>query len=185
MLKRISEETKEKIEKLYAEGISMGNIAWQTGVSYSSVYGLTRARQRTNPDTGKQFESRIEYEKYNARQRTNPDTGKQFESHKKYLEYRTRQITNPDTGKQFESKTEYENYNARQRTKREKNKELSYLISEQLKRLGQTQAWLAEKLGFSRQTFSLYSQGKSLPKGEKLDQLLEIINFNHSKNQRA
>lgn len=42
-------------------------IVRQTGVSYPSVYGLTRI----NPETGQRFESLTQYGKYTARQRAN------------------------------------------------------------------------------------------------------------------
>ena len=54
MAKRIPEETRVEIIRLYDQGrgLSSAKIARQTKVSYSSVYGLTRARQKINPETG-------------------------------------------------------------------------------------------------------------------------------------
>ena len=48
MPKKIPPETKEEIIRLYDNGRGLNplEIVRQTGVSYSSVYGLTRARQR-------------------------------------------------------------------------------------------------------------------------------------------
>ena len=109
----------------------------------------------------------------------NPETGKLFESQTDYLEYRARQRTNPETGKSFESLTKLQQYRARQRTNSKKNRELSDLVKKRLEELEQNQSWLAEQLGVSRQAVSLYAQGKSLPKGEKLEQLLKIINLNY------
>ena len=73
MRKRIPERAREEIIRLYdnGSGLSPAEIARQTGVSYSSVYGLTRIRQRVNPETGEPFESRNQYQEYTARQRVN------------------------------------------------------------------------------------------------------------------
>ena len=71
MPKRISNELREEISRLYddGKGRSPAEISRQTGISYFSVYGMTKARQRINPGTGKPFESRTEYNDYSARQR--------------------------------------------------------------------------------------------------------------------
>ena len=124
MPKRIPDEVRDEINRLYdaGRGMSPKEIARRIGVPYSSVYGMTRARQRTNPETGKPFESRGEYAAYQARQRTNPKTGKPFESLGEYAAYQARQRTNPETGKPFESRGEYEAYQARQRTNPETGK---------------------------------------------------------------
>ena len=54
MTKRIPDESRKEIIRLYdnGSGLTPAEIARQTGVSYSSVYGLTRVRQRDNPETG-------------------------------------------------------------------------------------------------------------------------------------
>src|SRR3989339_672739 len=118
MAKRLSAEIKEKITLLYdnGNGLDISKIAQQIGVSYQAIYSLTRIKQRTNPETGKLFESRNEYNDYHTRQRTNPETGKLFESLTEYNDYHSRQRTNPETGKLFESLTEYDDYHSRQRT---------------------------------------------------------------------
>ena len=71
MPKRIPQETREEIQRLYDDGrgISSAKIARQTGVSYASVYGMTKVRQRINPETGEQFKSQTEYLEYLVRQR--------------------------------------------------------------------------------------------------------------------
>ena len=73
MPRRIPDETKEKIIRLYdnGSGLSPAEIAKQTDISYSSVYGLTRAKQRVNPETGQPFESRSQYQEYTTKQRVN------------------------------------------------------------------------------------------------------------------
>ncbi len=73
MPRRIPDEKREEIIRLYDNGggMSPAEIARQTGVSYSSVYGLTKVRQRVNPETGEPFESKSQYQEYTARQRVN------------------------------------------------------------------------------------------------------------------
>src|SRR3989339_594477 len=124
MAKRLSAEIKEKITLLYdnGNGLDISKIAQQIGVSYQAIYSLTRIKQRTNPETGKLFESRNEYNDYLIRQRTNPETGKLFESRNEYKDYHIRQRTNPETGKLFASLTEYNDYHTRQRTNPETGK---------------------------------------------------------------
>ncbi|MEK6830918.1 MAG: helix-turn-helix domain-containing protein, partial [Nanoarchaeota archaeon] len=101
MSKKIPEEKKEEIIRLYdkGNGMSLKEIAQQIGVSYPSVYGLTKLKKRINPETKKQFESLYELQDYQARQRINPETKKQFESRSEYDDYQARQRINPETKK--------------------------------------------------------------------------------------
>ena len=117
MVKRIPEETREEIMRLYDDGngLSPTEIVKRTEMPYSSVYGLTRARQRINPETGQPFESLTKLRGYQARQRINPETGQPFESLTKLMSYRVRQRINPETGQPFESRNQYQEYLARQR----------------------------------------------------------------------
>ncbi len=203
MSKRIPEEKKKEVQRLYEKGISMKDIAGRTGISYYSVYGLTRLRQRTNPETKKPYRSRGEYDDYQARQRTNPETDKSyrskseyddylarqrtnpetdmlFESLREYLDFRARQRTNPETNRPFKSSRELRDYNARQRSQKERNRELSDFVKRRLKWIGLNQNWLAEKIGVSRQAVSLYVAGKSIPKGENLRNLLLALDIKKS-----
>src|SRR3989338_5713636 len=200
MAKRLSAEIKEKITLLYdnGNGLDISKIAQQIGVSYQAIYSLTRIKQRTNPETGKLFESRNEYNDYLIRQRTNPETGKLFASQNEYNDYHIRQRTNPETGKLFESlteyndyhirqrtnpktrklfasRTEYNDYHERQRTSRPENQELSDLIKKRLKELGRNQSWLAEEIEVTKQRVSQYVQGKSFPKEDVLQKLYSSL----------
>src|SRR3989344_5564567 len=177
MAKRLSAEIKEKITLLYdnGNGLDISKIAQQIGVSYQAIYSLTRIRQRTNPETGKLFESQNEYNDYHIRQRTNPETGKLFESLTEYNDYHSRQRTNPETGKLFASRTEYNDYHERQRTSRPENQELSDLIKKRLKELGRNQSWLAEEIEVTKQRVSQYVQGKSFPKEDVLQKLYSSL----------
>ena len=158
MPKRISNETKEEIMKLYdhGSGLSPIEIARQTGVSYPSVYGLTRVRQRVNPETGQPFESLSQYQDYNARQRVNPETGQPFESRSQYQDYRERQKVN-----------------------RPENQRLGGLIRRRLKNLGKNQSWLAEEIGVTRQSVSLYVKGRSVPKDDLLQKLYSSLDVQY------
>src|SRR3989339_638069 len=177
MAKRLSAEIKEKITLLYdnGNGLDISKIAQQIGVSYQAIYSLTRIKQRTNPETGKLFESRNEYNDYLIRQRTNPETGKLFESLTEYDDYHIRQRTNPKTRKLFASRTEYNDYHERQRTSRPENQELSDLIKKRLKELGRNQSWLAEEIEVTKQRVSQYVQGKSFPKEDVLQKLYSSL----------
>ena len=200
MPRRIPDEKREEIIRLYDNGggMSPAEIARQTGVSYSSVYGLTKVRQRTNPETGKPFESISQYKDYQARQRTNPETGKPFESLSQLLNYQARQRTNPETGKPFESRSQYNDYQARQRTNPEtrkpfesisqyakhmmgqrqealENQALSHVIKTGLEELEQTQSWLAREIGVSREAVSQYAQGKCIPHDEVLERIFSAL----------
>ena len=154
MQRRIPQEVREEINRLYNDGLRLSEIARQTGVSYPSVYGMTRARQKVNPETGEPFESYTAYRKHLARQKVNPETGEPFKS-----------------------RTEYEAYHARQRINR--NKGLGNLIREILEELGQNQSWLAKQLGVSRQAVSNYIQGRLIPGEDKVERLLQVIRTNY------
>ena len=117
MPKRIPDKTREEIIRLYnnGSGQSPAEISRQTGVSYSSVYGWTRVRQRINPETKQQFESRSQLMDYKVRQRVNPETGQPFESLSQYEKYMVRKRINQKTKQPFESRGQYEEYTVKQR----------------------------------------------------------------------
>ena len=158
MRKRIPERAREEIIRLYdnGSGLSPAEIARQTGVSYSSVYGLTRIRQRVNPETGEPFESRNQYQEYTARQRVNPETGEPFES-----------------------RSQYQEYTARQRVNRPENQGLSDLIKKRLKELGRNQSWLSREIGVSRQAVSKYVQGKYTPDNGVLEKMYSALEVSY------
>lgn len=87
---RIPDETKEDIQRLFddGKGISPAEIARRTGISYTTVYSLTRVQQRG-------FASNYEYEVHLAQQRG-------FESVNEYREYcaqhRTERKANRELG---------------------------------------------------------------------------------------
>ena len=74
----------------------------------------------------------------------------------------------------FASNSEYRKEGARRRQSYPSNKALSALINRRLEELGENQSWLARRTGLSRQTISLYVQGKVFPKD---DETLRSIAF--------
>ncbi len=225
MRRRISEEKRVEIQRLYKEGQGSRKIARQTGVSETSVYSMTKlkqrinpatgrpyksyseyknnlarqetnpetnqpyksysellsyqARQRYNPETGKRFGSLEELYDYQARQKTNPHTHRKFRSKREYLDYLARQKTNPTTNKLYESHSEYKSYQARQRMQRKENRRFNRLVKKGLKGLGQTRLGLAKKLGVTKRAVLFYLQGRTIPRGERLNRLLRILNINN------
>src|SRR3989339_782157 len=177
MAKRLSAEIKEKITLLYdnGNGLDISKIAQQIGVSYQAIYSLTRIKQRTNPETGKLFESRNEYNDYLIRQRTNPETGKLFESQNEYKDYHIRQRTNPETGKLFESLTEYNDYHSRQRTNPETGKLFESLTEYNDYHIRQRTNPKTRKLFASRTEYNDYHerQRTSRPENQELSDLIK------------
>ena len=177
MAKRLSAEIKEKITLLYdnGNGLDISKIAQQIGVSYQAIYSLTRIKQRTNPETGKLFESRNEYNDYLIRQRTNPETGKLFESRNEYKDYHIRQRTNPETGKLFESLTEYNDYHSRQRTNPETGKLFESLTEYDDYHIRQRTNPKTRKLFASRTEYNDYHerQRTSRPENQELSDLIK------------
>src|SRR3989338_4895233 len=177
MAKRLSAEIKEKITLLYdnGNGLDISKIAQQIGVSYQAIYSLTRIKQRTNPETGKLFESRNEYKDYHIRQRTNPETGKLFASENEYNDYLIRQRTNPETGKLFASQTEYNDYHIRQRTNPETGKLFESLTEYDDYHIRQRTNPKTRKLFASRTEYNDYHerQRTSRPENQELSDLIK------------
>lgn len=124
MLKKISNETIEEIQKLYAQKFSIGKIAKKISVPYSVAYTHARLTQRINPDTGKLFESYTEYREYLAGQKGFGSikdytedwvNNKGFDSVSEYNKQNLLKRINPETKKPFKSKIEYENYLSKKR----------------------------------------------------------------------
>lgn len=175
MFKTILRETKRKILSLYHQKYSVRVIARQTGVSYLTVYGLTKLREKINPETGKPYASIKEYYKFRIKHWINPETGKPFKSQTEYQDYRARQKINPETRKPYASYSELHNYQAKQRSKRTKNKEFSNLLKRRLSWVGVNQSWLAQRMGMSREAISQYINGETIPQGDNLKNLLSAL----------
>lgn len=161
-------------------------IARRTGVSYSSVYGLTRLQERGfnslaeyQDDLARRrgFDSRYESDRHRAKEkgfssihayREYHAKGRGFSSLHDYREYQSRE-------QGFASRSEHTEHLAERRRTRRKNSILSGILSESLSELDRTQAWLARQLGVSRQMVSRYVSGSAMPARDKLGGLLDII----------
>ena len=110
MSRKISDKTKQLIQKLHNKGLSVREIARKVNVSYPIVWEYTKAKKRGFKSYSEYreylvkkrgFESFYEYQNHLARQ-------KGFGSYNKYREYLARQ-------RGFESFYEYQNHLARQK----------------------------------------------------------------------
>ena len=172
MAKRLTDMSKRVMYRLKQDSMDYKEIADVFGVSYTSVYGATRLRERINPETEKPFSSLAEYQEHLVKQRINPETKKPFSSITELKTYQAKQkgfssLTELKTyqakQKGFSSLTEYREHLAKQRQEIRINKELSDLILISLHEMGKTQTWLAEMAGVSGQRVSQYALGKSIP----------------------
>ena len=156
MPKKISNETKQLIEELYAQNLPIVEVARRTNVSYATAYGYTKAKQ-------KGFASRAKYQEDLARR-------KGFASYKEYQKYLAKQ-------RGFASRAEYQKNLAKERQQRQINQKLSHLMQQRLTELGKTQRWLSEQLGITEGSVSRYLSGKTIPRKilqEKLFSALEL-----------
>ncbi len=154
MSKKLKEEKKTEISNLYKQGLSIEKIAMKTNVPASSVYELTRLKERGFDSYSKYNQYRIKLNGYN--------------SCGEYEEELARL-------KGFESKTKYFKYLAEKRAKRRKNVSFSIFLKKALKDLNKNQSWLAKQLGVSDQLMSIYVHGRSIPNQEKFEKLVSIL----------
>jgi len=164
---KISSEQKDRIKKLYADGngYSVKSIAHEVGLSYSAVYSLTKLLNRINPETGKPFSSRQEYERYIVLK-------KGFSS---VNDYRKTLAQNNGYG----SNNDYRKTLAIKRTQKPKNQCLGSLIKKRLLELGKNQSWLSNESGVPRQAISLYVLGRSFPSEETLQKILSSLDVSY------
>ena len=129
-------------------------IVRRTGASYSSVYNLTRVKERG-------FRNSTAYLKHLARQKG----------------YSTLTEYHDDLAKArgYGSWQEYSAERAEIRMQREENREVASLIRTRLQEMDRNQSWLVKQLGVSRKAVYLYAQGKTIPQGETFDKLLSIL----------
>ena len=153
MAKRIPEIKKRVAYRLYEFGdMKIKEIAEALGMSYSSAYGAVKLRDRVNPETGEKFESLSERQDYLARQRVNPETGEKFESRTQYQEHLARQNQESVRGRAF-----------------------AEFVDMGLQGIGENVAWLAERVGVSRQMVYNWKNGKSVATGERLRRLFDVL----------
>jgi len=186
MSRKLSDETKQLLEELYAEKRSVAEIARRTNVSCATVYRYVEAKQggftsykEYQDDLAKKrgFTSYMEYKKDLARQRgfasLNDYLGslaqkRGFKSRNGYSEYLVKQ-------RGFASRSEYEEHLAKRRQQQPINQELSDLIKRELTRMGKSQGWLAEQLGVTGGAVSRYVSGRTTPRKNLHQKLLEVL----------
>ncbi|MBI2151197.1 hypothetical protein HYU21_00535 [Candidatus Woesearchaeota archaeon] len=183
---KISEETVQLIQELYAQDLSTAEIAKIADVSKTTVYTHTKLKERG-------FASGTEYKLYLAQmngffsisesetylvQERGFSTRTEYESNlvktmgfASYADYKEHLAHE----KGFASITEYHTYLAQERQQRPENKSLSNLINNRLKELNKTQLWLAGELGVTPQAVCKYAKGTSLPKANILSSIFYTL----------
>ena len=154
MPKKISDEKISLIGELYAQGLTVAEVARRAGVSYVTGYGYMRARERG-------FASRNDYEEHLARARG-------FASRTGYLGHLARE-------RGFASLNEYRGHLAKKRQQKPENQSLSNLIRTRLDEIGKNRVWVAGQLNLAQTTISAYATGKILPSAEKLELLFHFL----------
>ncbi len=174
MARKIPEEVKEEIVRLYdnGNGLNPRQISERIDVSYSTVYKLTRLKERMNPFTLKIFESDKEYKEFFAH--TNG-----FKSYKEYENYRARANgfrSRASYNRAIEKGRKLKIKNEKRKQEEEKRKiikqNLGDLILKRLEEFGKTKTWLAKEVGVTREAISKYSRGIYLPGDEDILQNL-------------
>ncbi len=156
---KIAEETMAVVRKLYNRGRTVPEIAERIGVSVKTVSSyITVVKQGYNSYSEyreylakqKGYNSYSEYKEHLAKQ-------KGYKSLHEYQEHLAKQ-------KGYNSYSEYQEHLAKKRQKKLVNSKLGRLIKTRLKELGESQSWLAEQIGVTRQAVSLYINGRNIPK---------------------
>ncbi len=191
MYRRISDDIIARIEEMYAggRGLNFSQISGETGVSRHMVSFYAKYRHETNPDTGEPFKSPGEWMTFKTKKMVNPDTNMPFASRSKYEEYRRNKSglprrqydptksTNPETKEPFRSRYEYKKYRHSVRKNSPENVRFRSLLSARLGEMGETQSWLASKMGCPQQTVSTWTRGVSIPEGGRLERLFGIVDL--------
>jgi ribosome-binding protein aMBF1 (putative translation factor) len=178
VVKRITPEQRELAWQLYQQDKSISSIAKSLGISYFSArlmtYGREQGLQNTK-DYANYLAERKASKAPEAPKICNPQKYK--ESFLKRHDFADQNEYNQDLAERqnFKNYTQYYQFQSKKRSKRAINKELKNLIINGLKNQGQNQSWLAEQLGKTRQTISLYSQGKIFPPKKVLKELISIL----------
>ncbi len=177
---------KERILELFEAGASPTEIARQTAVSYSSVYGLTTVRARGFRSVHKYQEDLARQRGFNslAEYRMHISQGRGYDSHHAYRVelvqekgFQSWHDYNEHLAQRqgFSSRHEYDESLALLRTERKENRDMSELITRRLRALDKNQTWLADQIGVSTQSVSNYAKGKSIPRADNLNRLLRVL----------
>lgn len=172
MRRRISRETKQLMSELFAQGMSVAEIARRADVSYSAAYGYTKVRQRgyaSRTDYYERLAREKGYASYSEYQR-HLITEKGYASLYDYLEFLAKQ-------KGFQSSYEYRKYLASRKQQQPSNQALGSLIKGKLAELGKSQRWLSEQLGVSTGAVSKYAYGRATPSDQVQKKMFEVFDL--------
>ena len=174
MPRKISNETKQLIEELYAEGLPVVEIAKRVNVSYPTAYGYTKVKERG-------FASYLKYQEHLAKERGFASYSKYqehwakergFASHSEYQKHSAKE-------RGFASLGEYQDHLAKQRQQQPINQTLSDLIKTRLAELDRTQRWLAKQLGITEGAISRYISGRTTPRRSLQERLFETLELSY------
>ncbi len=207
MTSKIPEETRQLIERLFTQGVLVAEIARRVHISYPTVYGYTRAKQRGFASRTKYeehlaqqrgFASLNEYKKHQAQQRGFASLT-EYEEHlvqqrgfasiNEYREHLAQQRDFASLNEYWEhlaqqmgfaSLNEYKKHQAQQRQKRPQNRELGNLVKRRLRELGKTQSWLAEQLEITEGAVSRYVSGETTPRKRRQGRFFEVLGLPYS-----
>lgn len=147
----------DKVKELGGrKGYSLRMIADESNASFDYVYCHVGIKRRTNPDTGRKFSGRAEYEDYLCRRRLCEDEDRFFTS-----------------------RADYQQFMAKKRATEPVYIAFSTFLKEGLKRLDKNAAWLARQADLTREMVSRYVNAKAIPKDEKLNRILLALGIDH------
>ena len=174
MQRRTPNELVDIIQNLYSQHLSVAEVARRTDVHYSTVWGYTAAKKKGFASRGAYLEDLAKKKGFASYGAYQEDLAKKkgFASYGAYQEDWAKK-------KGFASYGAYQEDLAKKRQQQPKNRELSDLITQRLKKMRKNQSWLAEQLGISRQVVSLYIKGSITPNGDSLKRLFSVIQVTH------
>lgn len=172
---KIPAEVVEHMQELYAAKWTIADIAEEVGVSWSTAYGYTKARQEGYVSLQQKhqmqlslrgFASRTAYTKWLAEEN----------GCSSIYELRSRSLEDHGYG----SLSAYQRDKAEQRSHRKSYRKVSEIIVQRLDEMGKTQRWLAQELGVNKSTMIQYAHGKLIPRGERRKKLCEVLQVDES-----
>jgi hypothetical protein len=153
---RIPSETIDFIELMYKEGCSPRKIARIVGIDQTTAWGFTELREAG-------YDTKHEYYVEWAE-------GRGFQSFYDYL-------TNLVKKRNFASYPEYQKHLGELRQTRPANVKLSGLITDNLERVGRSQAWLSREIGVGKSMVAFYVKGTNLPSEAVAKRLFLALNL--------
>lgn len=148
-MQKLPDQTVNQIQTAYNPSVLLTRIAKDAEVSLATAFCYVR------------YGSTLAYLNELAER-------KGFEDHYDYVNWQAKQ-------KGFKSAYERTKFLSEQNQRKPKNKELSNLINTRLDEIGETQTWLAQKSGVTKQMVSLYSSGKSFPTKRILEKIMAAL----------